>query len=240
VDRELNLFHPELTEADALRCLAYEKLFLYPIKGPLLSLLEEGTDGWRRHVRIYRSSKGDVVNYFRCELTGHHYAEARGPYANNILIFIHAALAAADLPRCILVETLVSAIDAGLEPGARIWCADALCISALPVTPEILHGLTKLLEDESTRVAVAERLSYRASPEIAALVEGVAQAETDPQRKAHLTEFAEVYRTLADIGHGDAAVARFQGRTLSPFMQQLLAIGPLGGNFYGPDVPAEG
>lgn len=237
MDRPFVLFHPELTEQDALRCLAYEKLVFVP-NGPYLPLIDEGPERWRRHVRIYRSTGGDVVNYFRCSLTGHHYAEARGPYAVNVIVLIHSALAAADLPRCILVDTLLAAVDAGLEPPARIWCADALCISALPVTPEIERGLTKLLADESTRLAVAERLSYRASPQLAALVEGVAKAETDPGRKAVLTEFAEVYRTLAEVGHGDPAVARFRGRTLSPFMQQLLAFGPLGMNFSSPDAPA--
>jgi hypothetical protein len=239
VDRPFVLFHPELTEPDALRCLAYEQLVHVP-NGPYLSLVDELEDRWRRHVRVYRSSGGDVVNYFRCSLTGHHYVEALGPYAVNVIVLIHSALSAADLPRCVMVTTLLTAIDAGLEPAARIWCADALCISALPITPEIVRGLTTLLADEATRLAVAERLCYRASPEIAALVGGVADAETNPERKAVLTEFAEVYRTLAEVGHGDHAVARFQGRSLSRFMHQLLALGPLGGNFYTPDIPAGG
>lgn len=240
MEREVVLFHPVLTEQDALRCLAYQDLVFIPRGAPVLTLLEEATDAWQRRVRIYQSSTGDVVNYFRCGLTGHHYVEARGPNLTVLVILIHAAFAAADLPRAVLVEHLLAAIDGGLDANDRISVADALCIWALPVTPEILGGLTKLLTDDTTRVAVAERLSYRAAPEIAALVERVANAETDPERKGYLAEFAEVYRTLAEIGHGEAAVARCQGRVQSPFMQRLLEIGPIGGNFYGPDMAAVG
>jgi hypothetical protein len=228
------LFHPHLQEADALRCLTYHDLVLVP-NGPYLTLVGEGEDAWRRRVRVYRSSSGAAANYVRCALTGHHYVDVRGPLDVNIQVFIHSALAAADLPRVVLMSQIVEAVESATDAYSKIDFATGLCIGTLTATPEVVGAWTKLMEDEQVRVAVAERLAYRTMPEIAELVGAFADRETDPARKAHLDQFARIYRTLVEIGPGDAALARFAGEELSPYNRQLLQIGAPGARFYSPD-----
>jgi|GEM_PF-3725508 len=231
MSNQVLLLHPLLQEADALRCLAYEKLVLVP-NGPYLTRVGEGEDPWRRYVRVYKSNTGDAVNYYRCSLTGHHYVEIRGEYSVNIEIFIHAAHAAADLHRVVLMSTIVEAVDQVTDAYSKVDFATGLCIGSLTATPEVVQAWTKLLEDEEVRVAVAERLAYRTMPEIAALVGDFAARETDPARKPALDQFARIYQTLVEIGPGDAALARFEGEELSPYNRQLLQIGAPGSRFY--------
>jgi hypothetical protein len=236
---EILFLHPHLEEADALRCMAFHEL-VFILNGPYLTLVSEGQDGWRRHIRVYRSSPGGAVNYVRCGLTNHHYVEIRGPLAVNIQVLIHSALAAADLPRAVLMSTIVEAVDSATDAYSKIDFATGLCMGSLTATPEIVAAWTRLLEDEEVRVAVAERLSYRAMPEIVTLVEAFAERETDPERKPLLDQFARVYRTLLEIGPGDEALARFAGEELPPFPRRLLEIGAPGSRFYWPDGQPNG
>lgn len=237
MSERLLLLHPHLVEADALRCLAYQTLVLVP-NGPFLTFAGESEDAWRRRVRVYRSSSGAVVNYFRCALTGHHYVDIRGPLAVNIAVLISSALAAADLPRVVLMSAIVEAVEDATDAYSKVDFATGLCIGSLTATPEVVAAWTTLLEDEEVRLAVAERLAYRTLPEIATLVETFAARDTDPQRQPVLEQFARIYRTLVEIGPGDGALARFAGEQLSPYKRQLLEIGAPGARFYSPDASA--
>jgi hypothetical protein len=231
---EILFLHPRLGEADALRCLAFHEL-VFIMNGPRLTLVGEGEDAWRRHIRVYRCSTGEAVNYVRCGLTGHHYVELRGPAATAIKMYISSAHTAARLHLPVLMSHLVEAVEGADSAYSRIDFATGLCMGSLTATPEVVAAWSELLEDEEVRVAVAERLSYRTLPEIAALVEAFAGRETDPERKPFLDQFARVYRTLVEIGPGDAALARFAGEELPPYPRQLLQIGAPGSRFYFPD-----
>lgn len=233
----LLLFHPHLEEADALRCFAYENIVLVP-NGPILTLVGEGEDPWKRYVRVYKSSNDDVMNYFRCALTGHHYIEIRGKFASNIAVLIHSAHAAANLPQVILMSTIVEAVEGADDAYSKIDFATGLCIGSLTVAPEIVQAWETLLKDEEVRVAIVERLGYRTLPEIATLVEALAERETDAERKPVLTQSAKIYRTLVEIGPGDEALARFKDEQLSPYNRQLLELGAPGDRFFSPDENA--
>jgi hypothetical protein len=231
---EILFLHPRLEEADALRCLAFHDL-VFIMHGPRLTLVNEGQDPWRRHIRVYRSSTGDAVNYVRCGLTNHHYVEIRGPIAQTLKIHISSAHTAGRLHLPIWLHTLLEAVKDVTDAYSKIDYATGICMATLTATPEVLAAWTNLLEDEEVRVAVAERLSYRTMPEIAALVESFAERETDSTRKLHLDQFARVYRTLVEIGPGEAALARFAGEELPPFPRRLLEIGAPGSRFFWPD-----
>jgi hypothetical protein len=233
---EVLFLHPRLEEADALRCIAFHDL-VFIMNGPRLTLVGEGEDAWRRHIRVYQCSTGKVaVNYVRCGLTKHHYVELRGPSAASIRMYIISAHTAARLHLPVYMYDLVKAVDSLTDAYSKIDFATGLCMGSLTATPEVVAAWTRLLEDEEVRVAVAERLSYRTMPEIATLVETFAERETDPVRKPFLDQFARVYRTLVEIGPGDAALARFAGEELPPFPRQLLQIGAPGSRFYLPET----
>jgi hypothetical protein len=236
---QILFLHPRLEEVDALRCIAFHEL-VFILHGPYLTLVSEGQDPWRRHIRVYRASTGDAVNYVRCGLTNHHYVDIRGPIAQNLWIHIIAAHTAARLHRPVQMSDIVEAVDGATDAYSKIDFATGLCMGSLTATPEIVAAWTRLLEDEEVRVAVAERLSYRTMPEIVTLVEEFAERETDPERKPLLDQFARVYRTLLEIGPGDEALARFAGEELPPFPRRLLEIGAPGSRFYWPDGQPNG
>jgi hypothetical protein len=215
----LVLFHPAISDEDVLGMMQYED-FVHLPGGPFLCFVGSGNDAWGRRVLLYRGDGDLVANLVVCQITGLRFVHLRGELADNAAVAIIAAQTATEQPRFSLEHIVEFAVHADNERD-RVQSATVLAVAALDWSDDVARAVRALLTDEETQVAVAERMTYRCPPEMVALLEELAAA--DSVHRDAVAHYAQVFRAVA----GNAPPP--DGG--DPFVRRLLAIGPPGALF---------
>ncbi|NOU31816.1 MAG: hypothetical protein HOO96_28265, partial [Polyangiaceae bacterium] len=179
------VFHPAIDDDDVVAVMQPEDFILLP-KPPFLRFVGRSDDAWGRRVLLYRGDGDLVANLVVCHLTGLRFVHVVGALANNVAVAIIAAQTASGQPRFPLDHIVAFAAHADNERD-RVQSATVLSVAALDWSDDVARAVRALLADEETRIAVAERMTYRCPPEMVALLEEAAAADADPTRRAALT-----------------------------------------------------